>query len=88
MAVLAATLFAASTQGSTPASPLNCTLVRIISNASICDRLRIHRRGRRILSLFHRCYRMLQDVTGCCDYEKKGESGFELSSHALCANNL
>lgn len=66
MAVLAATLFAASTQGSTPASPLNCTLVRIISNASICDRLRIHRRGRRMLLLFHQdvtgCYRMLQDV--------------------------
>ncbi len=74
MAMLAATLFAASTQGSTPASPLNCTHVRTISNDSLCDRLA----NTAVAARRCRCYRtlqdvvtvtllltMLQDVTGC-----------------------
>lgn len=38
MALFAATLLAASTHGSTPASPLNCAHVHTISNDSLCDR--------------------------------------------------
>ena len=39
MALFAATLLAASTQGLTPASPLNCTHVRTISHDSLDDML-------------------------------------------------
>ncbi len=96
MVLFAATLFAASTQGSTPASLLNCIHVRTNSNDIydiLCDRL-----GHAAVAAgCCNCYitvtsllqdvctdtSLLQDVTGCCHYERKGEADFELSSHTL-----